>query len=159
MVSCCEPAAKSRGRRLRVLHLTYVDFLSRGTLRKFKGYANTPNVYRCGFTLAYFRHLTRTPMLSKTSLLASLLFLSLPLTAQQPQPQPGTAPPPAHSTTGPVSGKHYTNVDGNRVHAPMRAASAPFGSSAKCSDGTYSFSQHRSGTCSHHGGVALWLTH
>ncbi|HYT45260.1 MAG TPA: DUF3761 domain-containing protein, partial [Methylomirabilota bacterium] len=28
---------------------------------------------------------------------------------------------------------------------------------AKCSDGTYSFSQHRSGTCSHHGGVAQWL--
>lgn len=26
-----------------------------------------------------------------------------------------------------------------------------------CRDGTYSFSQHRAGTCSHHGGVARWL--
>src|SRR5215471_7136504 len=35
--------------------------------------------------------------------------------------------------------------------------SVPAGASAKCSDGTYSFSQHHSGTCSHHGGVAQWL--
>ena len=26
-----------------------------------------------------------------------------------------------------------------------------------CGDSTYSFSQHRRGTCSHHGGVATWL--
>src|SRR5262249_53652195 len=32
------------------------------------------------------------------------------------------------------------------------------GATALCRDGTYSFSQHRSGTCSHHGGVARWLT-
>jgi hypothetical protein len=29
----------------------------------------------------------------------------------------------------------------------------PAGATAQCADGTYSFSQHRSGTCSHHGGV------
>lgn len=28
---------------------------------------------------------------------------------------------------------------------------------ARCNDGTYSYSQHRQGTCSHHGGVAYWL--
>ena len=33
----------------------------------------------------------------------------------------------------------------------------PAGATALCRDGTYSFSQHRSGTCSHHGGVAKWL--
>jgi hypothetical protein len=33
----------------------------------------------------------------------------------------------------------------------------PAGASAKCRDGTYSFSQHRRGTCSHHGGVGSWL--
>jgi hypothetical protein len=33
----------------------------------------------------------------------------------------------------------------------------PPGATARCRDGTYSFSQHRSGTCSHHGGVAAWL--
>ena len=32
----------------------------------------------------------------------------------------------------------------------------PAGSSAKCRDGSYSFSAHRQGTCSHHGGVAVW---
>ncbi len=44
--------------------------------------------------------------------------------------------------------------------APVAAsgASAPPGATARCRDGTYSFSQHRSGTCSHHGGVADWLT-
>ena len=38
------------------------------------------------------------------------------------------------------------------------AWSAPAGATARCRDGTYSYSQHRSGTCSHHGGVAAWLT-
>lgn len=28
---------------------------------------------------------------------------------------------------------------------------------ALCRDGTFSYSQNRSGTCSHHGGVATWL--
>jgi hypothetical protein len=32
----------------------------------------------------------------------------------------------------------------------------PAGATAKCRDGTYSYSQSRSGTCSHHGGVAIW---
>ena len=35
--------------------------------------------------------------------------------------------------------------------------SAPPGASARCRDGTYSYSHHRRGTCSHHGGVARWL--
>src|SRR3989449_5751163 len=35
--------------------------------------------------------------------------------------------------------------------------SPPTGATARCRDGTYSFSRHRSGTCSHHGGVAAWL--
>ncbi|WP_405863554.1 DUF3761 domain-containing protein [Streptomyces sp. NBC_00005] len=34
---------------------------------------------------------------------------------------------------------------------------APAGATAQCSDGTYSYSAHRRGTCSHHGGVAVWL--
>src|SRR5438552_1946042 len=34
---------------------------------------------------------------------------------------------------------------------------APTGATARCRDGTYSFSKHHSGTCSHHGGVAIWL--
>ena len=44
--------------------------------------------------------------------------------------------------------------------APTEAASNtdPTGATAKCKDGTYSKSQHHTGTCSHHGGVAEWLT-
>jgi Protein of unknown function (DUF3761) len=34
----------------------------------------------------------------------------------------------------------------------------PAGATAECRDGSYSFSQHRRGTCSHHGGVSRWLT-
>ncbi|MFX8164512.1 DUF3761 domain-containing protein [Acinetobacter baumannii] len=32
----------------------------------------------------------------------------------------------------------------------------PNGATAKCRDTTLSFSKHRSGTCSRHGGVAQW---
>jgi hypothetical protein len=35
--------------------------------------------------------------------------------------------------------------------------SVPSGATARCSDGSYSSSQSRRGTCSHHGGVAEWL--
>ncbi len=53
---------------------------------------------------------------------------------------------------------YYTNSDGIRVHRPVRSDSGPpAGATAQCRDGSYSFSLHRSGTCSHHGGVAKWL--
>jgi endonuclease YncB( thermonuclease family) len=35
--------------------------------------------------------------------------------------------------------------------------SYPAGATAICNDGTYSYSQNRRGTCSHHGGVKTWL--
>jgi len=54
--------------------------------------------------------------------------------------------------------RHYTNVDGQSVHSPAYSSGrVPAGATAQCADGTYSFSQHRQGTCSHHGGVARWL--
>jgi len=43
------------------------------------------------------------------------------------------------------------------VPVTASGGSAPPGATARCRDGTYSFSQHHSGTCSHHGGVAAWL--
>jgi len=43
------------------------------------------------------------------------------------------------------------------VLAGAAAASPPPGATAQCRDGTYSYSQHHSGTCSYHGGVAVWL--
>jgi uncharacterized protein DUF3761 len=56
----------------------------------------------------------------------------------------------------PVSGKSYINVDGVRVPSPVFSDTKPAGATARCRDGSYSFSQHRRGTCSHHGGVAEW---
>lgn len=78
-------------------------------------------------------------------------------TTTQPRPQPASTQ--QSTTTGPATGRHYTNVDGKHVHSPMTAPSAPTGSTAKCGDGTYSFSQHSQGTCSHHGGVVTWMIH
>lgn len=52
----------------------------------------------------------------------------------------------------------YTNKAGNTVHSPAHTTNgkAPAGASAKCGDGSYSFSQSHRGTCSRHGGVAEW---
>lgn len=55
------------------------------------------------------------------------------------------------------AGKGYTNVDGNYVPSPKKSNKQPPGATAKCRDGTWSFSQNTRGTCSHHGGVAAWL--
>jgi hypothetical protein len=51
----------------------------------------------------------------------------------------------------------YRNSRGVCVHRPEHSSSVPRGATAQCRDGTYSFSQSRRGTCSHHGGVARWL--
>ncbi|PYS22141.1 MAG: hypothetical protein DMF72_14345 [Acidobacteria bacterium] len=53
--------------------------------------------------------------------------------------------------------RYYRNVEGHRVHRPVFSRSVPSGATAKCRDGSFSFSQNHRGTCSHHGGVAQWL--
>ena len=53
-----------------------------------------------------------------------------------------------------TTGGGYINVDGNYVPSP---STNPEGATAKCRDGTYSYSQNHRGTCSHHGGVEEWL--
>lgn len=70
--------------------------------------------------------------------------------AQEIQPQQNH-----ESSTATV--KYYNNVDGEKVQSPTYYPSEPVGATARCRDGTYSFSRHRSGTCSHHGGVEEWL--
>jgi hypothetical protein len=84
-----------------------------------------------------------------------------PLITAAPTPAPTAIPTPVPTprpTVAPASsGSGYTNSDGNHVASPVQADSPPAGATAQCVDGTYSFSQHRSGTCSHHGGVARWL--
>ncbi|MFD8497893.1 DUF3761 domain-containing protein [Amycolatopsis sp. NPDC059657] len=75
------------------------------------------------------------------------------------QPFVPAAPTPKTTTskktvTAECGADYYRNVDGNCVHRP---GDSPSGASAKCKDGTYSYSQNRRGTCSGHGGVATWL--
>lgn len=55
--------------------------------------------------------------------------------------------------------ERYVNSDGESVHSPAYSEddTVPAGASAQCRDGTYSFSTHRRGTCSYHGGVDEWL--
>jgi hypothetical protein len=67
--------------------------------------------------------------------------------------------PTTQNTPNLSNDNHYTNTYGNTVHSPAYTQdnSVPAGASARCKDGTYSFSQSRRGTCSHHGGVASWL--
>ena len=61
-------------------------------------------------------------------------------------------------TTNLSKDTYYKNVDGNQVHSPAYSSDGvPAGASARCRDGTYSFSLNRRGTCSHHGGVGAWL--
>jgi hypothetical protein len=73
-------------------------------------------------------------------------------TVYVPPPPPPTAAPQQNCPNG-----TYVNTAGNTVCSPYSAPSAPPGATAQCRDGTYSFSQSRSGTCSSHGGVAQWL--
>lgn len=62
-------------------------------------------------------------------------------------------------STAVPTGRGYINSRGERVPSPTitRDGRPPAGATAQCRDGTYSFSRSRRGTCSHHGGVSLWL--
>ncbi|RYH64489.1 MAG: DUF3761 domain-containing protein [Alcaligenaceae bacterium] len=73
------------------------------------------------------------------------------------KPAPAPAPKAQAPSTSSCPNGVYTNSAGNRVCSPYQSSGAPAGASAQCSDGTYSFSQSRRGTCSGHGGVASWL--
>ena len=96
-----------------------------------------------------------------TTLLLAALFAA-PAYAQlaPPTSAPITAPKKAKPNEADLQTHgHYKNKAGQEVHSPAKSVEdkVPAGASAKCRDGSYSFSQHRSGTCSHHGGVAIWL--
>lgn len=93
----------------------------------------------------------------------SLLVLFRPPAVPQSQPasQPSASTP---SNTKANQGKPnctsngtYVNSKGQTVSRPENCSAAPKGATAQCRDGSYSFSQSRRGTCSHHGGVSKWL--
>jgi hypothetical protein len=79
-----------------------------------------------------------------------------PATTQAVVPQQGSRA--SGGSQGSCGTYSYRNSDGRCVHDPVQATAAPTGATARCNDGTYSFSQHRSGTCSGHRGVAEWLS-
>jgi len=87
-----------------------------------------------------------------------LLILPKPAVAPPPEPPPTppVAPPPASPAPVCTNGT-YVNSAGNIVCIPVESPTVTAGATARCVDGTYSFSESRSGTCSHHGGVAEWL--
>jgi predicted RNA-binding Zn-ribbon protein involved in translation (DUF1610 family) len=51
--------------------------------------------------------------------------------------------------------RYYLNRSGHVVHSPS-CGSEHLRRAAICRDGSVSYSEHHSGTCSHHGGVAQW---
>jgi hypothetical protein len=97
-------------------------------------------------------------MLKQLVLVLGLAASSGVLAAGQQASQQGAQSVTSGSTALIEQGS-YVNSTGNTVHRPAHTVSGavPFGASAQCRDGSYSFSQHHSGTCSHHGGVARWL--
>src|SRR5579864_8069774 len=93
----------------------------------------------------------------------SLLVSFQPQTISQSQPASQSSASTA-SDTKPKQGKPnctnngtYVNSKGQTVSRPENCSAAPKGATAQCRDGSYSFSQSRRGTCSHHGGVAKWI--
>lgn len=79
--------------------------------------------------------------------------------SSSPPAKPAARPAlPASTAGGGSSDDYYTNSKGVEVHRPVFSESGPpAGATALCRDGSYSFSQSRRGTCSHHGGVSRWL--
>jgi len=57
----------------------------------------------------------------------------------------------------PSPGVYYSLHDPQAQAAATSAIQSYAGPSARCLDGTYSYSQTHSGTCSYHGGVLLWI--
>jgi len=98
-------------------------------------------------------------------LLGLLLTLALALPAlgqaqPKPAPSPTTQATAPATTNGACAADYYRNVRGVCVHRPVQTdnGGVPAGATAQCRDGSYSFSQSRRGTCSHHGGVGRWLS-
>jgi hypothetical protein len=73
-----------------------------------------------------------------------------------------TATATTTTSTGSAScgADYYKNSQGHCVPRPSSDPTLePGGPTAVCVDGSYSYSESASGTCSHHGGVARWINH
>ena len=90
-------------------------------------------------------------MIRALLLALSLAILPIAQAKQTPKVQPDELALVEHG--------HYKNKSGEDVHSPAHTkdGKVPAGASAKCRDGSYSFSKSHSGTCSGHHGVAEWM--
>jgi hypothetical protein len=70
---------------------------------------------------------------------------------------PAAAAPAAATPATPAASAAKSSTVTKSAPAATAGNTGPSGATAKCKDGTYSKSAHRSGTCSSHGGVAEWL--
>lgn len=105
---------------------------------------------------------------TKATIYVTLIWLILVLACSEPggidTPRPGANVPGKNLNVAlslsPASNKRGTASNPPRnAERPRRAPEPglPGGATARCRDGTLSYSRHRRGTCSHHGGVAVWL--
>ena len=69
------------------------------------------------------------------------------------------APPATETSQGRASPPAAETSQGRAAPRPSRSTNATPGASptAKCKDGSVSYSKQHSGACSHHGGVAEWF--
>ena len=94
---------------------------------------------------------------------SAVLLLAQPvqarITLETPASATAATPVPQAGDKTLVESGTYVNKAGHVVHVPAHTVggSAPDGATALCGDNTWSFSQSRRGTCSHHGGVARWM--
>jgi hypothetical protein len=102
--------------------------------------------------MSFWTTARRLPIL----VIASALMFAGSADARAPRQAPAVSQPDEAQLN---EHRHYTNKSGHEVHSPAHSkdGAKPKGATAQCRDGTYSFSEHHRGTCSHHGGVASWL--
>jgi hypothetical protein len=78
---------------------------------------------------------------------------STPAPSGSSAPNPTTAPPTAGKSNGSGAAARGTSPEPS-TRAP---AGKPAKATARCKDGTLSYSAHHEGACSHHGGVDQWM--
>jgi hypothetical protein len=103
---------------------------------------------------------TSTPLPSESA--AATRFIATPAPTETPAPTPVPTPAPTPRPTPTPARPAPTDAPATPARTQAPAPSDPYaaataaGASAVCADGTYSFSAHRGGTCSSHGGVHWW---
>ncbi|WP_232001785.1 DUF3761 domain-containing protein [Mycobacterium sp. 852014-52450_SCH5900713] len=91
---------------------------------------------------------TAVPVYADTLLREEANTVGRPLSPNLPLPQ---CPPETYENSSGICVPRPVQPDPSQPQTP------PGNATAKCRDGSWSFSQHRTGTCSGHGGVAQWL--